>query len=105
MGIGIVLIVYGVIVAGGGVMGFKKAASKSSLMMGSVSGLALVISGVMFLFGSSHGADIGLGVNFALVLVFLMRYLKTLKMMPAGLMLAISVIVLAFLYTHIFSKT
>ena len=99
------MIVYGVIVAGGGVMGFKKAASMPSLIMGSLSGLALVISGILVLLGNAHGADIGLGVNFALVLIFLMRYLKTLKMMPAGIMLAISVIVLAFLYTHLFSKT
>lgn len=105
MVIGIVLIVYGVIVLGGGVMGFKMAKSKPSLIMGTITGLAVLVAGVMVLTGNSHGAEVGLGVNFALVLVFLMRYLRTLKMMPAGIMLAVSVVVLAILYAQMFTRT
>lgn len=103
MVLGIVLIVYGVIALGGGVMGFRMAGSKASLMMGSASGLMLAISGVMVLMGKSIGAYFGFGVTCALVLVFAMRYARTKKMMPAGMMLALSVIVLAILYAQLFS--
>jgi len=103
MEIGIVLIVYGVIVTAGGAMGFRMAGSRVSLIMGCVSGLMLDLSGVMVLLGKTGGAYFGMGVTGALVLVFAMRYAKTRKMMPAGMMLAVSVVVAAILYAQLFS--
>jgi len=100
---GIVLIVYALIVLAGGVAVFRMAGSRASLMMGSTTGLMLAISGALVLFGFNSGAYYGLGVNLALILVFGSRYLRTMKMMPAGFMLAASVIVAAILYAQLFT--
>ena len=100
---GIVLIVYALVILGGGVAGFRIAQSRSSLMMGAATGLMLAISGVLVLSGNKSGAYYGLGVNLALILVFGSRYLRTMKMMPAGFMLAASVIVAAILYAQLFT--
>jgi uncharacterized membrane protein (UPF0136 family) len=100
---GIVLIVYAFIVLGGGVAGFRIDGSRTSLMMGSTTGLMLAISGALVLLGNKSGAYYGLGVNMALILVFGSRYLRTMKMVPAGLMLAASVIVAAILYAELFT--
>ncbi|HLQ76550.1 MAG TPA: TMEM14 family protein [Terriglobia bacterium] len=98
---GIALIVYGVIILGGGIAGFRSAGSRASLMMGAVSGLMLAISGAMVISGNRIGGYFGVGVTAALILVFAMRYAKTKKMKPAGLLLAISVIMAAILYTEL----
>jgi len=100
---GIVLIVYAFIVLGGGITDFRLAASRASLMMGGTTGLMLAVSGALVLLGNRSGAFYGLGVNLALILVFGSRYLRTMKMMPAGFMLAASVIVAAILYAQLFT--
>jgi uncharacterized membrane protein (UPF0136 family) len=100
---GIVLIVYAFVILAGGVAGFRMANSRASLMMGAATGLMLAISGALVLFGNKSGAYYGLGVNLALILVFGSRYLRTMKMMPAGFMLAASVIVAAILYAQLFT--
>jgi uncharacterized membrane protein (UPF0136 family) len=100
---GIALIVYGVIVLAGGVMGFRMAGSRASLMMGAASGLMLAVSGALVLRGNIGGGYWGLGVTLALILVFGRRYLNTMKMMPSGIMLAVSVIVAAILYAQLFT--
>ena len=100
---GIILIVYAVIVLIDGALAFRSGGSRAALMMGSVSSLMLAISGIEVLVGSRQGAYFGFGVNAALVLVFARRYLENMKMMPAGLMLAVSVIVAAILYAKLFT--
>jgi uncharacterized membrane protein (UPF0136 family) len=100
---GIVLIVYALIILIGGVVGFRLAGSRASLMMGFTTGLMLAVSGALVLLGNKSGAYYGLGVNMALVLVFGSRYLRTMKMVPAGLMLGASVIVAAILYAQLFT--
>jgi uncharacterized membrane protein (UPF0136 family) len=101
MAVGIALIVYGVVVLAGGIMGFRMAGSRASLTMGSATGLMLVISGILALLGNRSGAYWGMGVTGALILVFGRRYLESQKMMPAGYMLAASVIVAAILYAQL----
>jgi len=65
---GIVLIVYAIIILIGGVAGFRLAGSRASLIMGSITGLMLAVSGTLVLFGNKgcllrpggkHGADSG----------------------------------------------
>ena len=100
---GITLIAYGIVVAVMGVLGFRMAGSRQSLIMGVFTGLMLVMSGGLVLMGNRGGAYYGLGVNAALILVFGSRYLRTMKMLPAGYMLAASVIVAAVLYAQLFT--
>ena len=67
---GITLIGYGIVVAVMGVLGFRMAGSRQSLIMGVFTGLMLVMSGGLVLMGNRGGAYYGLGVNAALILVF-----------------------------------
>lgn len=81
---------YGLLVLAGGVMGYVKARSKASLICGAGFGPLSVLAG----FGVWHGREpalIAAAVIAALLLVlFAVRYLKTRKFMPLGLMAIIS---------------
>jgi uncharacterized membrane protein (UPF0136 family) len=88
-----VLWIYIALLLAGGVMGLVKAGSKISLVTSTAFAalLALCAVGVIKPF---YIADILIGL---LVVVFGIRFAKGRKFMPSGLMLALSVIVLALL--------
>jgi uncharacterized membrane protein (UPF0136 family) len=88
-----VLWIYIVLLLAGGVMGLVKAGSKISLITSSIFALLLALCGL----GIIHPffiADILIGL---LLLVFGIRFAKGRKFMPSGLMLALSLVVLAVL--------
>jgi uncharacterized membrane protein (UPF0136 family) len=87
----IVLWVYIVLLVGGGLMGYVKAGSKVSLVMSGVFALLLGLCAGNVL-RMRWLPEILLGV---LAVVFLMRLLKTKAFMPAGLMLALTLLALA----------
>jgi uncharacterized membrane protein (UPF0136 family) len=89
----IVLWVYIVLLLAGGAMGFVKAGSRISLITSVIFAvlLALCVLGIIRPF---YVADWLVGL---LVVVFGMRFAKTKKFMPSGLMLALSAVVLAVL--------
>ena len=101
MAIGVVLSVYGVITAVGGLLGYLKVKSWASLIAGVLCGADLLTSGTAMFAGKSWGFWAGLTVNLFLVVVFGLRYAKTKSVMPAGVMLGISVIVAGILVTEI----
>ncbi len=70
----------------GGLMGFLKAKSKPSLIASAVfaGALALVNTGVI---NWPPAADVLLGI---LILVFALRFAKTKKFMPAGMMIILT---------------
>lgn len=83
------LMVLAVLVIAGGVMGFKKAGSKASLISGVVSGVLLAAC-FGFSFVQVGPALIGsLVLMVALDAVFAIRLAKTKKFMPAGLMIVL----------------
>jgi uncharacterized membrane protein (UPF0136 family) len=86
--------VFGVLTIAGGVMGFVKAKSKPSLIAGGISGAALIVSGYLIGTGTNTrlGLFLGLIVSFALAGRFVGTFLKTKKVMPAGLMAALGII-------------
>ena len=98
----IVLIAYGVLVAAGGIFGHVKSQSRPSLIAGSVSGLPLIAAGLLVLMGVAAGAYLGFAVNVLLVVLFGMRFGKTRKFMPSGMMLALSVVVAGVLVSMLF---
>ena len=98
----IVLIAYGVLVAAGGIFGYVKSQSRPSLIAGSVSGLFLIAAGLLVLMGVAAGAYLGFAVNVLLVVLFGMRFGKTRKFMPSGMMLALSVVVAGVLVSMLF---
>ncbi len=88
----ITLLLYGALLLVGGVVGYVKGRSSKSLIGGLV-GAAL--SGVSYgLLGTDPRWGLGLGLGTAVLgsLLFALRYRKTGKFLPAGLMLMLSLV-------------
>ncbi|OYQ61861.1 hypothetical protein B9G53_25045 [Pseudanabaena sp. SR411] len=83
----IALLAYGVIAIIGGIIGFTKSQSKASIISGSISGLGLIITGIATAQNQEWGKIAGMAIASLLVIVFVVRLIKTKKFMPAGLMI------------------
>lgn len=99
----IILIIYGVLLIGGGFLG-AKAGSKVSLIMGVLSG-ALILGSVYWM---GHNLKAGYGLILAvsgiLSFTFLLRLVQTHKFMPSGMLLILSAIVLILSIRYFISK-
>ncbi|KST67082.1 TMEM14 family protein [Mastigocoleus testarum] len=87
-------ILYGILGIIGGIVGYQKAGSKISLISGVVSGILLIVSGLVALQGQKWGLILGIAVAGILVIVFAVRFVKTRKFMPAGLMSILGLVVI-----------
>ena len=96
------VLIYGILVAAGGVMGYAKSKSAPSLIAGGISGIALVGAAVAMMKDSySVGWWISLIVALLLLGFFVSRALSGgFKMMPGGMVIILSIIVIAALLTH-----
>jgi uncharacterized membrane protein (UPF0136 family) len=83
----IALLVYGVVAIIGGIIGFVKSQSKASIISGSISGVGLLVSGIAAAQSQEWGKITGMAIAALLVIVFVVRLIKTKKFMPAGLMI------------------
>ncbi len=96
-----IILIYAILVAVGGVMGYLKAGSTASLVAGGLSGIVLAGSAVAMMRGSYQtGWWIALVVTILLLGRFGMAALKEFKMMPGGMVIIMSLIVLVVLLTH-----
>jgi uncharacterized membrane protein (UPF0136 family) len=88
-----VILIYGVLVAIGGIMGYTKAQSMVSLLAGGISGLILIGAALGMMKGF-YSVSWWIAFTVALVLLanFGMRAMSNFKMMPGGLMILLSVI-------------
>lgn len=84
-------IAYGVLAIVGGILGYAQAKSKISLLAGCGCGVLLLLSALLQLQGLAWGLGLAAIVTVILLVAFLMRWLKTRKFMPAGLMLILGV--------------
>lgn len=85
----------------GGLIGFFKAGSKVSLIMSAVSAAVLVLTRPQCgIFQPSFGRSLANIIMAVLLVVFAMRLAKTKKFIPSGLMLVLTVVVLALLNLH-----
>lgn len=98
------LLVYAVLMSVGGIIGFRKSQSKASLIAGLGSGIALVGAYVASMSNIQVGLYCGIGITWALLIVFGIRIAKTKKFMPSGMLLAISAIEELVLLLGIFLK-
>lgn len=90
-------IAYGVLAAVGGVMGYRQAQSKPSLISGLLSGILLIVGGLIAKSGMIWGYWLSLVITSLLVVVFAIRLIKTKKFMPAGIMLSAGILTLVLL--------
>lgn len=94
----LVISVYALIVVAGGVFGYIKADSLPSLIMGISFGLLLLASGWAMLKKSTLAHFSAVTLTAILALFFLYRLAITWKVMPAGMMAIISLLVLAYFF-------
>ncbi|MBD3881011.1 hypothetical protein IFO70_04500 [Phormidium tenue FACHB-886] len=87
-------VAYGILAIAGGIFGYVKARSKPSLISGIVSGLLLLLGGLGQQQGMSWGLLLSVGVTIVLIVVFAIRFAKTRKFMPAGLMILAGILAL-----------
>jgi len=85
--------IYGVLLIAGGMMGYVKLRSRVSLFAGAITGGMCVGATWLSLEQPSDGFTIGSLVAFLLSGVFINRFVKTRKLMPAGIVLVLSLIV------------
>jgi uncharacterized membrane protein (UPF0136 family) len=88
----IYFIVFGVLTVAGGVVGYVKAGSMASIIAGSITGVLLLVAAFLL---PEHRA-IGLATAFIISLLlaaqFVPKFIRTGRVMPAGMMSILSVI-------------
>lgn len=94
----IVVIIYGVLVALGGIGGYATAKSMMSLISGLASGALLLLSGLLLAQGHGWAKYLAAVVTIALMLFFGSRFLATQKLMPAAPIIVLGIITLAVLF-------
>ena len=82
----IALWIYIVLLIGGGLVGYLKAGSRVSLITSLAFGILLTLVNIGVI-RSFYVADVLVAL---LIAVFIMRYVKTKKFMPSGLMIVLS---------------
>ena len=92
----IVLIVFGLLVLAGGFFG-NRAGSKVSLYAGTGAAALLFVAVLVTVMDMRFGIGMGIVIAALLCVVFGVRFLKTRKIMPSGMMLGVSILALVLL--------
>ena len=94
----VVLVLYAVLLAVGGVMGFVKARSRASLVSGILSAIAAVAAAALSFQGYAWGLPLGVTLTIVLFILFGYRYaIRNKKFMPSGMLAVISLVVMLIL--------
>ncbi|MEA2680742.1 MAG: hypothetical protein QOK03_2464 [Candidatus Binataceae bacterium] len=88
----IYFIIFGLLTIVGGVIGYVKAGSTASIIAGAISGIALIAAAYLLPGNLAVGLAIAGVVSILLAVRFIPAFMRTGKIMPAGLMAALSVI-------------
>ena len=88
----IYFIIFGLLTIAGGVIGYVKAGSTASIVAGAISGIALIVAAWLLPGNLALGLIIAGLVSIALAGRFIPAFIKTGKVMPAGLMAILSAI-------------
>lgn len=95
---GIVILLYGLVVLGGGVIGYTTTGSMASLIAGSAFGLGLLASGVGVLKGKNMGFIIAPILTVLLTMFFGYRFAQSGEFMPSGLMGVLGLVALVLYF-------
>ena len=85
-------LIFGILTIAGGIIGYVKAGSTPSIVAGSLTGMLLLIGGWLIPEHRIPGLIIVLVVSILLALQFIPKFIRTGKMMPAGMMSILSAI-------------
>src|SRR6266853_3926801 len=88
----IYFIVFGILTIAGGVIGYVKAGSLPSIVAGSITGVLLLVAAFLLPEHRAAGLATAFIVSLLLAAQFVPKFIRTGKVMPAGLMSILSVI-------------
>jgi uncharacterized membrane protein (UPF0136 family) len=88
----IYFIVFGALTIIGGIVGYTKAGSVASIIAGSITGVLLLVAAFLLPEHRMVGLATALIVSLLLAAQFLPKFLRTGRVMPAGMMSILSVI-------------
>lgn len=91
---GIVILFFGLLVLGGGIIGYITAGSMASLIAGSAFGLALLVSGLGVLRRQKMGFIFAPLITFLLTVFFAYRLAQSGNFIPSGLMAVVGLVTL-----------
>ena len=85
-------LIFGALTILGGVIGYVKAGSVPSIIAGAITGVLLLVAGALLAEHRAAGLATALIVSLLLAAQFVPKFIRTGKVMPAGLMSILSVI-------------
>src|SRR5258707_15658292 len=88
----IYLVVFGVLTIAGGVVGYVKAGSVASIIAGSITGVLLLAAAFLLPEHRAIGLATAFIVSLLLAAQFVPKFIRTGRVMPAGMMSILSVI-------------
>jgi len=88
----IYFVVFGVLTIAGGVVGYLKAGSVASIIAGSITGVLLLIAAFLLPEHRAIGLATAFIVSLLLAAQFVPKFIRTGRVMPAGMMSVLSVI-------------
>jgi uncharacterized membrane protein (UPF0136 family) len=88
----IYFVVFGILTIAGGVVGYVKAGSMASIIAGSIAGVLLLVGAFLLPEHRAAGLAIAFIISFLLAAQFIPKFLRTGRLMPAGMMSILSVI-------------
>ena len=83
---------FGALTIVGGIIGYVKAGSLPSIIAGAITGVLLLVAGSLLPEHRAAGIATAFVVSFLLAAQFVPKFIRTGKMMPAGMMSILSVI-------------
>jgi uncharacterized membrane protein (UPF0136 family) len=84
--------VFGLITIAGGIIGYVKAGSAISIVAGAISGILLIVAGYLLPQHREFGLGLGLFTSALLAAQFLPRWLRSRRLVPAGVMSVLAII-------------
>jgi uncharacterized membrane protein (UPF0136 family) len=88
----IYFVVFGILTIIGGIVGYVKAGSTASIIAGAITGVLLLVAAFLLPQHTLVGLSIAVIVSLLLAAQFIPKFLRTGRVMPAGLMSVLSVI-------------
>lgn len=88
----IYFIVFGLLTIAGGIIGYVKAGSLPSIIAGAITGVLLLIAAFLLPENRLWGLGLALITSLLLAAQFVPKFIRTGKVMPAGMMSILSVI-------------